>query len=78
MDTILEVETAAKRLLKEAIQKKALQILQQEFLLELDQWPTDEEMDSSEDLSNEDMTEPEDSTGDLTPLSEDEDMEWQE
>ncbi len=66
VDTILEVEAAAKRLLKEAILKKQIQILQEEFLLELDQWPTDEEMDEIDETSNEDSTEPLDSMDEIS------------
>lgn len=69
MDTISSVDqktTAWKQFLQKKIQERQHQILETQFLLELEQWPTDEEMDSSDEISNEDSTELEDSMEDLT------------
>lgn len=73
VDTLLEVEAAAKALLAKKLQERYRQILQEQFLLELQQCPTDEEDETSDD-SDLDMIEQGDTITDLT----DADMEMDE
>lgn len=71
VDTILEVETAAKELLRKKIIQRYNEISQTQFLLELDQCLTDEELDASDlDTSSEDMTEEESDYTDELPNGE--------
>ncbi len=69
VDTIPSVDQKTKawrNFLQQKIQERQREILQTQFLLEVDEWPTDEELDSSasDEISDEDSTELEDSMGD--------------
>ncbi len=70
MDTLRSVDQKTKAwriFLQKKIQQRQQQLLEQEFLLELNECPTDEEEELSDlETSDEDTIELEDSTDDLT------------